>query len=256
MRKDFAEDADIMRDIREFVRFFRSLWGLLAGLSLFFPFANLFVDAIPYPHETVKKPSVAIAVLGSAFTFLLVYMTKQLISKMDDTNLLLPRWMRYRRLPLAGYRSTVLAIIVFILFLIILADYLNAVWWGAYGVLSYYRNILGGIFEYGFIFILATLAFSVLATSEYMRQLSKLQESQREGWPHSATALSAIYERLPQTEKGSFSDLTVISEMRSRQNGTPILEMVAESALGNEYKVKIDRLGNVLEFYRTVKRSF
>jgi hypothetical protein len=256
MRKDFAEDVDIMRDIGEFVRFFRSLWGLLAGGSLFFPFINLFVDAIPYPHETIKKESAAFAMLGSAFIFLLVYMTKQLIAKMDDTNLLLPRWMRYRRLPLAGHRSTVLAIIAFIIFFIVFAGYLNAVWSSWYNPDIWDKeHFMSGVSLYGLIFMFATLAFSVLATADYMRQLSKLQESQREGWPHSATALSAIYERVPQTEKGTFSELTVIHEVRSKRDGTPTLEIVAKSVRGNEYTVTIDRSGNVLEFHQLVERS-
>lgn len=249
MQNSFADD--ILKDIREFVGFFRSLWGLLAGGSLFFPFINLLVDAVPYPRETVRKESTTFALLGSAFVFLLIYMTRQLISQMDDANLRLPARMRYRRLPLAGHRSTVLAIIIFVLFIIVLADYLNAVWSSSYGIAAWSRSLLSGVFEYALIFIFATLAFSVLTTSEYMRQLTKVQNSQRRGWPSQETALSAIYMRLPEEERPKYlSELTVIYEVRSEQDGTPILEMTVKSKSGRPYEVKVDRSGNVLEFRR------
>jgi hypothetical protein len=253
MRNDSEEAIDLMRDIKEFVRFFESLWGLLAGGSLFFPFINLFVAAIPYPDETVRGVSAAVAMLGSAFTFLLVYMTRDLISRLDAANLIFSVRTTYRRLPLAGYRSVVLSGIIFIIFIIFLADYLPAAWLGSFDVRSgsINRSLSTGVFEYAFVFILATLAFSTLATSEYMRQLSKRQEKKREGWPSSETALNAIYLRLPQSDQPRLNELRVLQEVRSKQDGKPVLEMIARwERYVEEYKVKVDREGNVLEFSR------
>jgi len=250
MRKGLAED--LLRDIKEFARFFSSLWGLLAGGSLFFPFLNSVIEAVPYPHEALRQVSSVLALLGSAFIFLLVYMARYLVSKLDDENLRLPTWMGYRRLPLAGYRSPILSTLIFILFIVLLIDYLDSVWsvWSRLNSWEADRAITG-VFEYGLIFMLATLAFSVLGTSEYMRQLSRLQKSQQQGWPSSETGLSAIYTRLRESERPRYlSELVIVSEVRSNQDGTPILQMIVQSKSGNRYEVKVDRSGNVLEFRR------
>ena len=240
MRSSFAKD--ILKDIREFVGFFRSLWGLLAGGSLFFPLVNLVVDAIPYPYETVQKQSAAVAMVGSTFVFLLVYLTRQLIGQMDDANL---------RLPLPGYRSKVLSIVFLVLLGILVADYMDAVWSDSYGITSYSRSLIGGVFEYGLIFTLATLTFSVLATSEYMRQLAMMQDDQRGGWPRSEVALNAIYTRVPEEERPTCpSELEVLEETRRRQYGVPVLEMIVISERGWRHKVQVDRFGNVLEYKR------
>lgn len=170
---------------------------------------------------------------------------------MDDPNLTLPRVTRYRRLPLGGYRSTALSTIIFILFIIRLAVYLNTVWSGGYSTPWQRGTLVSGVLSYGLMFILATLAFSLLATSEYMKQLAKLEQSQRQGWPHPQTARNAIHERLPEGERPKYaSELVVIQELRRMQDGTPILEMIALSKYNRRYKVKVDRSGNVLEFSR------
>jgi hypothetical protein len=244
------EDLDVMRDLKEFVRFFQSLWGLLAGGSLFFPFINLFVDAIPYPAEAVHSVSAAVAMLGSAFAFLLVYMTRQLIPRLDDENLGFSIGTSRRRLPLAGYRSVFVSSIVFVFFIVVLADYLPIAWLGSFDVSNIDKSrLVTGVLEYALVFTLATLTFSVLATSEYMRQLARRQEREQEVWPSSETALNAIYLRLPQSDRKRFDQLRVLHEARSKQDGKPMLELTARwDYSGDEYKAKVDRDGNVLEF--------
>ena len=118
---------DILKDIKEFVQFFRSLWGLLAGGSLFFPFINLFVEALPYPDRSVRKECATFALLISAFVFLIVYMSRSAVFRFDSRDWT-PRWgRRYVQLPLAGYRSTLAAISSFSIFVLVFFVYLGNV---------------------------------------------------------------------------------------------------------------------------------
>ncbi len=40
-------DTDFIREFREFILFLQSLWGLLAGISTFFPLSNVLLGVIP-----------------------------------------------------------------------------------------------------------------------------------------------------------------------------------------------------------------
>lgn len=42
-----AAGSAFLRELREFLRFLRSLWGVLAGISVLFPLSNVFFTAIP-----------------------------------------------------------------------------------------------------------------------------------------------------------------------------------------------------------------
>jgi hypothetical protein len=42
-----------LRDLRDFLRFLQSLWGILAGVSLLFPLSNVFFDVLPI-HEKYR----------------------------------------------------------------------------------------------------------------------------------------------------------------------------------------------------------
>jgi hypothetical protein len=39
--------ADFLREFREFIAFISTLWGLLAGISVFFPISSVFIQVIP-----------------------------------------------------------------------------------------------------------------------------------------------------------------------------------------------------------------
>jgi len=38
---------DYLEELKEFLAFLKNLWGILAGISVFFPFSNIFLNAIP-----------------------------------------------------------------------------------------------------------------------------------------------------------------------------------------------------------------
>lgn len=42
-----AAEHSFLKELREFLRFLRSLWGLLAGISTLFPLSNAFIQLIP-----------------------------------------------------------------------------------------------------------------------------------------------------------------------------------------------------------------
>ena len=38
---------DYLEELKEFLAFLKNLWGILAGISVFFPFSNIFLNSIP-----------------------------------------------------------------------------------------------------------------------------------------------------------------------------------------------------------------
>jgi hypothetical protein len=62
-----------LRDLREFLRFLQSLWGILAGVSLLFPLSNVFFDVLPIhekyrPFNNLSAPAVtAVTVVTCLF---------------------------------------------------------------------------------------------------------------------------------------------------------------------------------------------
>ncbi|KEF41663.1 MAG: hypothetical protein ER33_10340 [Cyanobium sp. CACIAM 14] len=47
MKEDPAAPDGYLEELREFLGFLKNLWGLLAGLSVFFPLSNILTGAIP-----------------------------------------------------------------------------------------------------------------------------------------------------------------------------------------------------------------
>jgi hypothetical protein len=48
--------ARYLKEFKEFTRFLRNLWGILAGVSIFFPLSNVFMQVIPldtFNHDGV-----------------------------------------------------------------------------------------------------------------------------------------------------------------------------------------------------------
>jgi hypothetical protein len=44
---DHGPDKSYLEELKEFITFLKNLWGILAGISVFFPFSNVLVKAVP-----------------------------------------------------------------------------------------------------------------------------------------------------------------------------------------------------------------
>jgi hypothetical protein len=238
---------DILQDIREFVEFFRSLWGLLAGGSVFFPFINAVVGALPYPDPSVRKACGAFAMLVSAFVFLMVYMSRSEVSTLDHVDLTPRAWRRHRRLRLTGCWSSLLAVICFLAFGMLFLLYLRGVVTDEYRL--GYRALDHGVLMYGMIFGFATLSFTLPATAEFMKRTDERKRALQEPPPRPYQARQAIWDRLPDSERPRYQNgLKVVQEQVFEQGGKLMLAMTVESRAATRYRVTVDGEGTAYQF--------
>jgi len=238
---------DILQDMREFVEFFRSLWGLLAGGSVFFPFINVVVEALPYPDPSVRRPCAAFALLVSAFIFLMVYMSRSAVSALDRVDLTPRAWRRYRRWHVTGCWSSLLAVFCFVAFAMLFLLYLRKVLAQEYSL--GYSGLDQGVLMYGMIFGFATLSFTLPATVEFMKRTDQRKRALQEPPPTPQQARQAIWDRLPDSDKPRYqNELKVIQERVFEQAGKMMLMMTVESRAATRYRVTVDCDGTVREF--------
>jgi hypothetical protein len=248
------KNTKLLEEISEFTTFVKSLWGLLATGSLFFPFLNQFTQSLPYPNTLSKGPALAFAALGSSFLFLLIYKSRDLLAALDNPRLRLPSRLGYRNIPLGSHRTTFFASIFFLLFIAFLADYLNRVWNNGFGFHSYETNTILGVIEYALIFMLATVSFSTLATAEYMRRVSVVNSNPDDRWPRLEEALNAIYLRLTPSDRSDYKGFQVLTEKLHNEDNLRVLEVEVRLQHGlqsySRYMIRVDSRGNVREFRR------
>lgn len=242
----------ILTDIRKFGSFVRSLWGIVATISLLFPYANKLTGALPFPKEDMSGPSTTFASIGSAFIFLLVYRSRYSIHSFDDPQRRLSSFWGFRKIPFGKNRSAILALISFLLFVVFLLDYLYRVWTGALGPPFHYPTLVNGVMEYSGIFMAATFSFSILATAEYMRQMEEITQDLDYRWPTLEEAFNLLYLRLPSNEQALFQGFRVLSEKRGLVDDLPVLEVVAQYRYSNTsyewFRIELDGKGVVRNY--------
>lgn len=251
MMGNVSDEKQLSRDIRQFIQFLSSIWGLFASASIFFPFINLLTKTLEFPDSTVQGPSTSLALISSAFVLLTIYLLRGWLSSLDDPNLRLSASSGYRKLPFSGYRVPIVGIVGFILFVLVFSDYIAASLSGAYDPRYFGRSLVLGVLEYASLFALSTFSFSLLAASEFMKQVSKLESQRSRGWPRLESGMNALYQRLSPEERGLFNDMIILSESRTEEAGRRFLSLHLRSSLYpkyREYKITIDEEQNVVDF--------
>jgi hypothetical protein len=71
-------------ELREFLRFLTSLWGLLAGISLLFPLSNLLVDVIPVADGGRPFQNLAPQIVTALSTVTCVFVTFATFARRDE----------------------------------------------------------------------------------------------------------------------------------------------------------------------------
>jgi len=137
-------------DFKGFIHYLQSIWGLLSGITVFFPISNYFIEVIPVPWN--KDRHLFIASLMSMFVIFFLYSIR-------------------KRLIYSKYMPQLISLLSFLSGMYFLWDYLN--WSSKYGTLwplPFEHNYL---FIYGLIFGLFTSSFTALALVEYDRTFNQ-----------------------------------------------------------------------------------
>jgi hypothetical protein len=70
-----AKGQAFLDELREFLEFLRSLWGLLAGISLFFPLSNVVIGVIPIEDGGNPFQNLSPAVVVTLSTLTCIFLT-------------------------------------------------------------------------------------------------------------------------------------------------------------------------------------
>lgn len=165
------QGARYIKEFKEFIRFLRNLWGILAGVSVFFPLSNVFMQVIPldtFDHDGVlvwfsPRLFTTFATLVSLFMVLWTFSPRQQFRSSKKTGVIQKRaW--------ASFGIGLAALITYLAAYYFLAS-------SAYDVLGWEsadaRRLIGEVLllaVYGTFFALLTRAFVLLGMMEFFRQ--------------------------------------------------------------------------------------
>ena len=134
-------------ELKEFLTYLSSLWGLLASVTVFFPFSNHFLKIIPVFLDNSKHT--LLASLISTFMLFWLFTLRHKISSLKEISSFIA---------LGSFLSAVWLLWDYLNYMELIPE--NTVW--ITGELHY-------VFEYGAIFGLFTTSFTILALVEYYR---------------------------------------------------------------------------------------
>lgn len=222
-----------LSELRAFVSFLSSLWGILAGITVLFPLSNQLASAVPLPsgRETLST------VLASLFSVFIIFAL--FVSRSKVTVKLIERF------PLFGS----------LLFLL------------STGFLFVYLSLLPttpGTFDvhlpffYAAIFALYTLAFTLLALKEWIsegkRSAEQTGQYHSEVFPQEAIERGLVAIRRARKEKFGVEDkmLYCRNQVSEYWNGIPALKLFIyvepEDGRGEVHLAWVDKDGNVLAY--------
>ncbi len=161
--------AAFLDELRAFVAFLGNLWGVLAGISIFFPLSNVLVRVIPlgrYGDEggvfDVLPPSLvtAVATLGTLFLILSTFAEREAFTTRDGV-------VRIKRHAWASFAVGLLALVAYLVLYRVYGEYAWSAWgWGSGDP----RKLLAEVpllAAYCAWFALITRAFLLLAMKEF-----------------------------------------------------------------------------------------
>jgi hypothetical protein len=164
------QGTSFLKEFKDFIAFLQNLWGILAGISVLFPFSNLLLDIIPL--ETFEKEGVLVwfsptlfttlTTLVSIFLILWIFGQRQKFkSKRGNTGIRRQAWFSF----LTGLASLILYLIVYYF---LISSAFDVFGWESADI----RRLIGEIpllIFYGAFFALVTRAFMFLGMSEYFK---------------------------------------------------------------------------------------
>jgi hypothetical protein len=163
-----ASGQSFVQELREFLQFLRSLWGLLAGISVFFPLSNALVTVIPIGDEAKPFQDLSPGVVAVLATLTCIFVTFATFGRRDqfrDPQ----RRRRYATSARASFGVALGALAIYVLTYPALYEILVTNGPGAIG-----KALYDGIYAALYIasFALLTRAFLLLAMLEYVPESS------------------------------------------------------------------------------------
>jgi hypothetical protein len=161
--------TQFLQELKEFLAFLQSLWGLLVGITALFPLSNVFANLIPL--GTIHDPQGSLGFLSPALltataTLVTLFVILSTFGRRSDVEAPEQRG-RIRRQARRSFAMGVFALAVY------LAIYFGIypLWYEPHNVFEGDPRLLIGDFallmSYGTFFALATRAFMLLAMLEY-----------------------------------------------------------------------------------------
>jgi hypothetical protein len=168
-----------LRDIKDFVNFLKNLWGVLTGISIFFPLSNALIHIIPI--ETFVNGGVLIWFSPALFTTLATIVSLFLIFWMFGQRQKFQSQISRARIQREAWITFAVGIGVLLLYLVsyfILSNGYDLFGWKSDDII----RLLGEVpllILYGAFFALITRAFTMLGMSEYFRHEKQVAKTRR-----------------------------------------------------------------------------
>ncbi|GAB3842006.1 hypothetical protein GCM10029963_14280 [Micromonospora andamanensis] len=184
-----------LKDLRDFLQFLRSLWGVLAGISVLFPLSNAFVAVIPVDDGGRPFQDLPPAVVSAATMLTCIFLTFATFGRRDRFTdpRSRGRYARSARICFAGALAALAAYVLAPsgLYRVLITDNPDS----AIG-LALYDGLFAAL--YVLTFALLTRAFLLLAMLEYFAEASTE--------PAAATTASGV--PVPRADGGQRQDAT------------------------------------------------
>jgi uncharacterized membrane protein len=159
-----AKGQAFLDELREFLEFLRSLWGLLAGISLFFPLSNVVIGVIPIEDGGNPFQNLSPAVVVTLSTLTCIFLTFATFGRRNQ----FADPARRRRYATSARLSFVAALVLLAIYLLApdgLYKQLITNNPGSESGIAIYDGLFAAL--YIAVFALITRAFLVLAMLEY-----------------------------------------------------------------------------------------
>ena len=160
--------TEFIREFREFLVFLRSLWGLLAGISTFFPLSNVLLGAIPmeaYEADGVFN-HLSPPLITTVATIVTLFVVLWTFGNRDQVKQIGKRKMQRRAWIAMG--TSMVGLMAYMVIHQIYGEYAYTWGWGSDDP----RKLLAEIpllFAYCVFFSLLTRAFMLLGMTEFYR---------------------------------------------------------------------------------------
>ena len=170
---DSGKGSETLKEMRDFLGFIQNLWGILAGVSIFFPLSNTLMKVIPIGHFYDEPPG------SGAFQYLSSELVTS-IATLITIFVVFSAFSRRHKYKVQEYsKIRRKAWISFTIGIVSLVAYLSANF-GIYEIFYGPFEIWGGdprrligdvflLFTYGAFFALVTRAFTLLGMAEFYR---------------------------------------------------------------------------------------
>jgi len=175
---DSDKGTETLKEFRDFFGFIQNLWGLLAGVSVFFPLSNTLMKLIPIGHFYDEPPGsgafqyLSSELVTSIATLITVFVVLSTFSRRHTY-----KAQEYRTIKRQAWISFILGIGSLVVYLATNFG-IYAMFYGPFEIWGGDpRRLIGDVFllfTYGSFFALVTRAFMLLGMAEFYRMRDNL----------------------------------------------------------------------------------